>query len=544
MDFWYNSQIRQYRLQFVRAFSNFSVQFGANGPNPELRRVPCRYGEQTRIAASIIKGNSENTMLTCPFITCYIENFSMSGERRQNPTFVETTQVNERYYDEEQQRYTSQIGNRYTIEKYMPVPYDLTFDVSIWTNNIDIKEQLLEQILVLYNPRIDFQTSMNPLDWTMLSSIELTDSISWTSVTIPQGTETPIDISTLKFKVPIWLNPPAKIKTQKLIEEIIVNISEGTFDPNNMEWDTTEFLHQTVVTPGDYSLVISQISSLVYSLSITSNGDPTDPGQLPTWTFSKLNPLLVIGTSFEFNGITLTVSSTDIEAVIKSFNASLVNTLFSVNQVGNKICFINSTGGDNQFVDGLGAPLSSLGLSTGVYPGGTISWYRTLLAYGNMKTYQQYSAAASKVKILDAVDVVQSDYQIEGWIDIDAVDQNKLTWNINPTSLPATNLNPVLSVIDPNKVIPGTGLAIASLGQRYLLLESIQVNNQNWQIAASENDIIEYNGTSWVISFNSSAATGKHYVKNLFNSNILEFDDYWANVVPKTVAAGLWRVEL
>ena len=145
---------------------------------------------------------------------------------------------------------------------------------------------------------------------------------------------------------------------------------------------------------------------------------------------------------------------------------------------------------------------------------------------------------------MDTVDANQSDYQISGWIDADTVDQNKLTWTIDPTSLPATNLNPVLSVIDPTKVAPGIGLASSSLGQRYLLLSQIQVANPNWQVAASENDIIEFNGTGWVVSFNSSSATGKHYVKNLFNGNILEFDGYWANIVPKTVTAGLWRVEL
>ena len=468
----------------------------------------------------------------------------MDGSRRQNPTFVETTQVNERYYDEDEQRYTSQIGNRYTIQKYMPVPYELTFDVSIWTNNIDIKEQLLEQILVLYNPRIDFQTSMNPLDWTMLSTIELTDSIQWTSVTIPQGTDNPIDISTLKFKVPIWLNPPAKIKTQKLIEEIIVNVSEGTYDPVNMEWDTTEFLHQQAITPGDYSLVNTYVSPLVYSLSITNQAGSSDPDKLPTWTFTRLNPSLVIGTSFEFNNITLTVSSTDVSAAIVSFNASLANTEYSCYQVGNRICFINNTGGNNQFVDGLGAPLSGLGLSTGVYPGGTISWYRTLLQYGNMKPYHQYLSGASRIRFLDHIDPDQSNINIQGWIDWDPVNQNKLQWTIDPTSLPATNLNPVLAVINPEKMIPGNGLVVASLGQRYLLLAPIPQSNENWQVAANENDIIEFNGSQWVVSFNSQSTVTRHYVKNLFNGNLLEFDGYWSNVIPTTVAQGLWRIEL
>ena len=220
MDHFYSGQLRNYRMQIIRAFSNFSVKYG----DGTLRRVPCRYGDPSRIAENVVRGGSENKLLSCPFITVFIRDIAMNNTRRQDPTLVDTVQVNERNYNTETQRYGNDVGNRYTVQRYMPVPYDLTVQVDIWTNNLDSKEQLAEQILVLYNPSIDIQTSVNPLDWSWLTVLEMQESITWSSRSIPQGTDNPIDVMTLNFRIPIWINPPAKVKRQSLIQEIITNI--------------------------------------------------------------------------------------------------------------------------------------------------------------------------------------------------------------------------------------------------------------------------------------------------------------------------------
>ena len=89
MQYWYSEQIRNYRLQFIRAFGGFSVKTGRGGPNntEQLLKVPCRYGDPSRIAATIVRGNSENKSLTVPFITCFISSLAMAPQRRQDPYF-------------------------------------------------------------------------------------------------------------------------------------------------------------------------------------------------------------------------------------------------------------------------------------------------------------------------------------------------------------------------------------------------------------------------------------------------------------------------
>jgi hypothetical protein len=76
MDYFFSAQVKQYRLQIIRAFSNFSVNVGTEDA-PKLKRVPCRYGDTSRIAETIITGNSENKIPSAPFISVYVTNMAL-----------------------------------------------------------------------------------------------------------------------------------------------------------------------------------------------------------------------------------------------------------------------------------------------------------------------------------------------------------------------------------------------------------------------------------------------------------------------------------
>ena len=363
MDYFYAGQLRQYRLQFIRAFSNFSVNFGTES-SPDLRRVPCRYGDTSRIAETVVRGNSENKVLSTPFISCIVKDIAMASNRRQDPMLVDKVQVNERKYDDETGHYTQDIGNRYTVERYMPVPYDLTMQVDIWTSNINQKEELLEQIFMLYNPAIDLQTSTNPLDWTFLSYIEMQEGIIWSSRSIPVGTENPIDILTMSFKVPIWINPPAKVKRQSIIQEIVTNIIQGSKEPNDVEWSEYEFLSRTITTPGNYGINLQFVGNGTYEIQLLSEfGSTKDSQLLPTVVKSKENSTLTPGTSIILNNIELPINTSNLSTFVDSCHTLLANTSYSV-QLHNKnsLWFINNTGGDVILSNKLGTPLSDLSL--------------------------------------------------------------------------------------------------------------------------------------------------------------------------------------
>lgn len=209
----------------MRIFIGFKYQTG----DGEQKYVPVMYGDMTRQVANIIKENSENKMLTVPKIACYMSNLELDTKRISDPTFVSKIQVRERDYvtNDGVRTYDNVQGGTYTIERLMPTPYTLTLKADIWTANTDQKLQLLEQILVMFNPSLDLQTNDNYPDWTSLTSLDLT-GVTISSRSIPQGNETEIDIASLEFKTNIWISPPAKVKKLGIVKNIIMNVFTDT----------------------------------------------------------------------------------------------------------------------------------------------------------------------------------------------------------------------------------------------------------------------------------------------------------------------------
>lgn len=190
--------------------------------------VPAMFGDMTRQVASIIRDNSENKIPSAPRISVYIAGISLDKSRLADATHISKIHIREREYDPETQSYTQRQGNAYTVERLMPTPYKLTVKADIWASNNDQKLQILEQIMMLFNPSIEIQTTDNYVDWTSLTTIELTDTV-FSSRTIPVGGESEIDVATLTFDTPIWINPPTKVKRLGVIHDIIMNIHDESY---------------------------------------------------------------------------------------------------------------------------------------------------------------------------------------------------------------------------------------------------------------------------------------------------------------------------
>jgi hypothetical protein len=453
MQFWYNEQLRRYRSQFIRIFNNFYVRFGANDVHrePQYVKVPCRYGDPSRISEVIVHGNSENKILSAPFITCIINHMELNPNRRQDPTLVEQIAVNEREYDTDTDRYLDTPGNRYTVERYMSVPYDLTMQVDIWTSNLDQKEQILEQILTIFNPQIDLQTSNSPLDLAVLTYVELTD-INWSSRSVPIGTDNPIDVVTLTFKYPIWLNPPAKVKRQHVIQQIITTVYNGTLEDDVIEeWAGDDFLTAVATTPGQYTINVTFVNANTYSLSL-----------------------------------------------MQPNAAAISNT----------------------------------------------AWSDLFTVYGTLETFSNVGTLASTITLNNG-NLIAPSNTMQGFIDTNPTDPTSILWVMNTASF-TTTLPPVNAVINPQLSFPGGSLPSPASGQRYLIIGPISDQSVPWgTVIANENDIIEFNGTQWEVSFNSLVSGSTQTVTSQFNGKIYEFtDDYWAEIMQPYYAPGLWTINI
>lgn len=116
--------------------------------------------------------------------------------------------------------------------------------------------------------------------------------------------------------------------------------------------------------------------------------------------------------------------------------------------------------------------------------------------------------------------------EVIGHVTYDPTDDRFLLFSVDEDTIPQNTLTPVNAVIDPLRSGPGVGLAVATTGQRYLLTEDtgsfegatpsawIGVNDQ--PLIAKANDIIEYNGTNWVVAYDETSSPNNiQYVTNI-----------------------------
>lgn len=254
VQFSYDGQIRKFLIQFIRMVSNFQVQFGQDSAGTRtLQTVPVYYGDPSRQASTILKGNSENTLSSVPAMAAYISGFQYDRDRLQNPYHESTLRFREQVYDQDTQSYTGTQDGIYTVERIMPAPYKLTIKLDIWTSNTDQKHQILEQLTPLFNPSMEIQSNDNYIDWTSLSAVLLTD-VTYTSRVVPAGADESIDVATMTFELPIWITLPAKVKKMGVVAQIIANM-------HNANGDLSEDIiynqpsSQQRFTPMNYNLV-------------------------------------------------------------------------------------------------------------------------------------------------------------------------------------------------------------------------------------------------------------------------------------------------
>lgn len=296
-QFFYDGQIRRFLIQFIRIVSNIEVEFGKNKDGTRtLQRVPVYYGDSSRQGAAILRSNSENLMNAVPAMSAYISGFTYDQTRMQEPFHVSKMQLRERQYDPETGTYTNQQGDSYTVERLMPVPYNLEVKLDVWTSNTEQKMQLIEQLAVLFNPSFEVQSTDNYIDWTSLTYVQLTNTL-WSTRPIPAGADEMIDVATLTFNMPIWISAPAKVKRLGIIQKFVGSIYDetGAFSSDTI---LTNLATRRYVTPLDYGIFYSgnQLQLLRPEELVDSNNNVVNIAPPATWrSVIEIYGTLVIG---------------------------------------------------------------------------------------------------------------------------------------------------------------------------------------------------------------------------------------------------------
>jgi hypothetical protein len=80
-------------------------------------------------------------------------------------------------------------------------------------------------------------------------------------------------------------------------------------------------------------------------------------------------------------------------------------------------------------------------------------------------------------------------------------------------------------------------------GQRYLLTEAVPQSGLWGTVVADANDIIEYNGSSWIVSFDASAVNAPAYTTNANTMVKLYYTGTeWVVAIEGLFEQGYWRI--
>jgi len=225
-NFYYNEQIKSYLVQFMAIFSGLQVQLGKRDNNaPQLISVPIHYGNMDRVVAAIASENTQNKPIRLPMLSTYLTGIDLDPTIRKGVGTKRSTA-----YTPRGGLFPDDVKN---VEQLMPVPYKARTEVSIYASNTDQMNQILEQILMLFDPMVQIQTSDGALDWTKITTVTL-ETIN-NENNYPSATDKRMIVWTLGFSFTIYISAPADLKSN-IIKKINVRIGviNGTIDPSTV----------------------------------------------------------------------------------------------------------------------------------------------------------------------------------------------------------------------------------------------------------------------------------------------------------------------
>jgi hypothetical protein len=178
-------------------------------------------------------------------------------------------------------------------------------------------------------------------------------------------------------------------------------------------------------------------------------------------------------------------------------------------------------------------------------PNHTVSWRKLLDLYPG-----QFRANLSQLRLMKP-----DGNEIVAYIGLDPFDERRMILNVDTDTIPTNTIisgrGNVDAIINPETFNPNNPAA----GTRYLILEDIRatygdgprawVNGNLSDFSANANDIIEWDGTEWLVVFNSQAVSEVTYITNIYTGVQYKWDgEVWSKSFEGIYDKDAWRIIL
>ena len=221
----YHKQIRNAVIAFGTIFNNINIKRTDSSGNPlQVIRVPLSYAPKEKFIARLdqqadLTGDDSKVAITLPRMSFDVTGYAYDPSRKLNKNQRISVAKN-----------TS--GDEKTLNtQYMPVPYDVSFDLNVFVANSDDGLQVIEQILPYFQP--DYTVTMI-MDRSYMDTKRdipfILESVDYEDSYTGALTDRRRIIYTLKFTAKIYLYGP--ITSSAIIRNAEADMYTNTSDQN------------------------------------------------------------------------------------------------------------------------------------------------------------------------------------------------------------------------------------------------------------------------------------------------------------------------
>ena len=206
----YHEIIKKTVVGFGTLFNNIELRRVTSGKT-EVMKVPLAYGPRQKFLERLrsVGLNKTQTQITLPRISFEIQGFNYDATRKVSPTqYIRNTQADGKEF-----------------KSFMPIPYNLNFELAIMAKNQDDGLQILEQILPFFQPSFNLTLNLVPtLDEKRDYPVTLT-SIDYEDVYEGDYDTRRTLVYTMQFVAKTYLYGPVQDKSGEVIKKAILDYS-------------------------------------------------------------------------------------------------------------------------------------------------------------------------------------------------------------------------------------------------------------------------------------------------------------------------------
>lgn len=213
--YFYHQNIRKTIIAFGNLFNNITVKSkDADGDTFSEIRVPLSYGPTQKFLARLEQQEKLNkpVAITLPRISFEMNSLKYDPSRKTGIT----------------QSFKSVGSDDKTRKVYMPIPYNIGFELNILTKFNDEVLQIVEQILPFFQPSFTVTVDMTDVINEKKDVLIVLDSVSFRDDYEGDFSTRRLILYTLQFTAKTYMFGPISDSTDSLIRKVQVDMYAGT----------------------------------------------------------------------------------------------------------------------------------------------------------------------------------------------------------------------------------------------------------------------------------------------------------------------------